>query len=291
VATLIRSARRAADAHEWALVLAAEGIPHLVEPDGAGFGVIVADDDVPRARAALDVYDGEAQAAAVPRAPVASSEVAWTVGVAAGAALLAFFVVTGPPRDGSRWFAQGAAVAGHLLGGEPWRALTALTLHVDGVHVAGNALATAALLAAVVRQLGAGLAVSLVLLAGAAGNLLSALAQDPRHAAVGFSSATFGAIGILAALRLVPGATTPASRRSRWLVPAASLLLLAMLGASPGADVLAHALGLLSGGALGLVAGVALRRPLGRRAQWALAALAVGTVAVAWRAALLGSAG
>jgi len=137
---------------------------------------------------------------------------------------------------------------------------------------------------AIVRELGPGCGLWLVLLAGAAGNLLGALARDPRHVAVGVSTATFGAIGILAALRLA-GAPRRA-RGKRWLVLAASLLLLAMLGTSPDADVLAHGLGLLCGGALGLTAGVALRRPLGPRAQWTLAALAALAVAGAWRLAL-----
>ena len=136
------------------------------------------------------------------------------------------------------------------------------------------------------RQLGPGCGLWLVLLAGAAGNLLSAAARDPRHVTVGVSTATFGAIGVLAALRLVHASGVPGARRRRWLVPAASLLLLAMLGTSPDADVQAHALGLLSGGVLGLAAGVALRRPLGPRLQWALAALAALAVADAWRLAL-----
>ena len=266
-------------------MLAAAGIPHRVAPDGAGFSLLVPADEAPRAQAALAAYDEEARsepAAASP--PGASPRVAWTVGGAVGALLLAFFIVTGPPAAGSRWFAQGAGAAGRIVDGEPWRAVTALTLHVDAVHVAGNAVATAVLLAAVVRELGPGCGLWLVLLAGAAGNLLGALARDPRHVAVGVSTATFGAIGILAALRLA-GAPRRA-RGKRWLVLAASLLLLAMLGTSPDADVLAHGLGLLCGGALGLTAGVALRRPLGPRAQWTLAALAALTVAGAWRLAL-----
>jgi len=292
VETAIRTTRRPARAEDWALVLAAAGIPHRVALDDAGLSLLVHSDDVARARAALDAYDEEARPApAAASPPGASPRVAWTVGVAVGALLLAFFAVTGPPAAGSRWFARGAGAAGRIVDGEPWRAVTALTLHVDAVHVAGNAVATAVLLAAVVRELGPGCGVALVLLAGAAGNLLGALAQDPRHVAVGVSTATFGAIGILAALRLVAAPAAARARGRRWTIPAASLLLLAMLGASPDADVLAHGLGLLCGGALGLAAGGALRRPLGPRAQGALAALAALAVAGAWRLALAGPAG
>lgn len=197
-----------------------------------------------------------------------------------------FFAWVGPPTAGSPWFERGAASAQRIMGGEPWRAVTALTLHVDAVHVAGNAVATAALLPPIVERLGAGWGLWLPLLAGTAGNLLAALVYDPRHVAVGASTATFGAIGILAALRLF--ATSPRARRrwKPWVVPVACLVLLAFLGAGRDADVLAHGLGLLSGGALGFAASSAPRRVLGPSLQWPLVALAVLAVIGCWRLAL-----
>ena len=72
------------------------------------------------------------------------------------------------------------------------------------------------------------------------------------------------------------------------MVVVASLVLLAMLGAGRGADVLAHGLGLLSGGAVGLAAGAALRRPPGPSIQWTLVALAALAVAGCWGLALAG---
>src|SRR5437763_159481 len=80
---------------------------------------------------------------------------------------------------------------------EWWRAVTALTLHVDVVHVAGNALAVAVLLPPLVQRFGAGAALWLLLLAGALGNVLAAMTHDPRHLAVGASTAAFGAVGVL----------------------------------------------------------------------------------------------
>ncbi len=164
--------------------------------------------------------------------------------------------------------------------------MTALTLHVNAAHVAGNALATAVFLPAIVQRLGPGGAVWPVLLAGTAGNMLAALVYDPRHVAVGASTATFGAIGILAALRLLPAPARAGTRRKRWPVLAASLVLAAMLGTGPGADVLAHVLGLLAGGVLGLAAGAVFRRPPGTPAQWSLVALAALAIVGCWRLAL-----
>jgi membrane associated rhomboid family serine protease len=253
--------------------------------------VRVAAADAGRAQSALAAYDEEAGGepdAAV--ADAASPRLGWTVGIVLGAGLLAFFAVTGPPAPGSRWFARGAAAAGHMLSGEPWRAVTALTLHVDMVHVAGNAVATAVLLPPLVQRLGPGVGVWLMLLAGTGANLLAAMVHDPRHVAVGASTATFGAIGGLAGLQLLPAPTVakaPARTRWRpWVVFAASLVLLGMLGTGRGADVLGHALGLLVGGLLGAAAGATCRRPLGPALQWSLVTLAGLALIGCWRLAL-----
>jgi rhomboid protease GluP len=287
----LRTAPTAVQVEDWALVLAAAGIPHRVEPDGAGWALRVPSDEAPRARAALDAYDEDTRVEPPTGVPDGSSpRVAWAVGVAVGALLLVSFALTGAPSAGSPWFEQGAASARRMLSGEPWRAVTALTLHVDAVHVAANAVATAVLLAAVVQRLGVGCGPWLVLVAGAGANALTALALDPRHVAVGASTATFGAVGILAALKLLPGWSQVKPRWKRWVVLAASLVLLSMMGTAPGADVLGHGLGLLCGGALGLAAGAALRRPPGPTVQWALAVLAALIVLGCWRLALAGAA-
>lgn len=290
--TVIRTAGTPSQAEEWALVLAAAGIPHRLEPAPAGWTLLVPTAEAARAHAALDAYDQEARsdAAAASHEP-AWRVISWTIGVAVGAFLLAFFLITGPPARGSRWFERGAASAGLMLRDEPWRAVTALTLHADAVHVAGNAVATALLLTAVVQRLGPGGGLSLTLLAGAIGNILAAMTHDASHVAVGASTATFGAIGILAGLRLF-AASHPTTTRSRpWLVLAASVVLLAMLGTGRGSDVLAHALGLVSGMALGLAAAVVRRRPLGTAAQWALVGLTFLAVVGCWRLALAGTLG
>jgi membrane associated rhomboid family serine protease len=312
------------ETNEWALVLAAEGIGVRVEAVDGGFVLLVAEGDVLQARTALDAYDDETArdvSARGPRAsdalgddrraspterelPAASLGVSWGIAIGTALLLVVFFAITGSPADGARWFERGAASAGRILGGEPWRAVTALTLHIDAVHVAGNALAVAVLLQPLVARLGPGSGLLLMLLAGATGNVLAAMVHDPRHVAVGASTATFGAIGALAALRLFPSSRQPRSRQ--WIVVVTSLVLLAMLGTARGSDVLGHSLGLVAGGALGLVAGVsrrALRRSPGstlvdagpvtwwRRGavQWTVVVAVALLVVGCWRLALAGS--
>jgi membrane associated rhomboid family serine protease len=123
-----------------------------------------------------------------------------------------------------------------------------------------------------------------LLLAGAGGNALTAAAHGTHHDSVGASTAMFGAIGILGATRVVSRGRRRAARRS-WMVVAASLALLALLGTSPGSDLLAHLFGLLLGGVLGLAAAPAMR-PLRPLVQWALAVAALAVVVGAWLRAL-----
>jgi rhomboid protease GluP len=94
------------------------------------------------------------------------------------ALLVGFFAVTGP-RGPNVWFDQGSASARLILSGEVWRTVTALTLHADLAHVLSNALACLVFVTAVAWWLGPGVGTWLVLLAGAGGNALTALAHGP----------------------------------------------------------------------------------------------------------------
>lgn len=285
----VREACTSREADEYGLVLTASGIPHQVERDDAWFTLLVFAEDAARAQAALTAYDEETRREPHVRPEEhGPSDVAWTVGIAVALLLLGFFAVTGASAAKSRWFEHGAASAGRM-GSEPWRAVTALTLHVDAVHVAGNAVATAMLLPAVAERFGPGLAGLLLVVGGAAANLLGALAHDPRHSAVGASTATFAAIGILTALRLRAPRSPVTPRRKRWTVVVAALVLLAMLSAGQNVDVLAHVLGLVTGAVLGAAAGAAIRQPPPAAVQWGSGVFAVLLLVGGWHLALAGS--
>ena len=281
--TALRTTGRLSEANEWSLVLTAAALPYRLEGANGEWRVLVEDDHLVAARAALDAYDAEREppAPVVVPAPPPPGDLAWTTGLLAGVTLLALFVVTGPGRARSEWFQRGAGSARLMWHGEPWRAVTALTLHIDGVHVLGNSVATVLLLAAVVQRVGPGVGLALFVLAGAIANLLAAAAHGGGHVAVGASTATFGALGILAALQFATPGTARGSRVRRWTVPVATLLLLLLLGTSPNADVVAHAAGLLTGAVLGLAVAW-LTRPPGPIAQLACALGAMLVVAGAW---------
>jgi membrane associated rhomboid family serine protease len=284
-AVRVTPSRRHAD--EWAVVLAAAGIPHWLRQRLDGWALIVPADDAATALEALEAYDRE-NAREDARAGVegAAARPLTIVGVVVALLLVGGFAVTGPRAARSAWFEHGSADAARIMAGEWWRTITALTLHADTPHLAGNAVAIAVLMTAVCWHLGPGVGAWLLLLAGAGGNALTAVAHRADHVSVGASTAVFAAVGILAALRIVAPTRVGAGARKWWVVVAAALALLALLGTGPEADVLAHLFGFLVGGGLGLIAALTLRREVCAPVQWLLVAAAGGAVVGAWRLAL-----
>jgi membrane associated rhomboid family serine protease len=257
------------------LVLTALGIEHQIEHDADGWEVIVGAQNAARAAAALDADDRERRPAVA--APAYARSMA---GIPVAALLWVFYLVTGPAGGEGPWSRAGSASAERILHGEPWRAVTALTLHADPAHLLANAVACAVFVTALARELGPGLAVGLVLVAGTAGNVLNAVLHGAHHASVGASTAIFGAIGILGGLQFA----RKRGQRGAWTAIAGSVALLAMLGTDEHTDVLAHLFGLVVGLPLGAVAG---RAPVPRApVQITLAATALLVVCGAWIAAL-----
>jgi rhomboid protease GluP len=258
------------------LVLESMGIAHQVEATPEGhWAILVADEDAAAAESALAAWEAENAPRAEP--PARRDYGGSRVGVAAALALAAFAVFTF--GRGSGWVEPGRADAARIVGGEWWRAATALTLHADAAHAVGNAVALGVLVTALARRLGPALAAWLALAAGVAGNVATALATSSGHISVGASTAVFGALGALSALE-APG-------RRAWLTLGAGVALLGLLGTGQRADLFAHLFGFTAG----IVEGLLLRRaapPRRSPLQPALAAAAALPLALAWARALAG---
>jgi membrane associated rhomboid family serine protease len=284
-------------ARDWALVLQSGQIWHLVHITRAGWVLLVRDEDYVRAASSIDRYEAEnrdwpprvqRERLRYPSSPIPALIFS---------ALAFFFLVTGPVAAGSHWFRRGTAVTDLLLHAEPWRAVTALTLHADSTHVLGNVISGTIFASAVQRRLGAGGGALAIVASGAAGNLANALwhhGLGQGHRSIGASTAVFGAIGLLAATQLLVDRAHASGARRGWLQVAApivgGLALLGALGASPRADLGAHLFGLIAGLVIGLVAGLVLRfRPVPRPRWWlqaAMGAVAAGVVLGAWQLAI-----
>ncbi|WP_285905209.1 rhomboid family intramembrane serine protease [Pseudodesulfovibrio pelocollis] len=303
-----------ATARQWSLVLASRHIPHRqqrLRPDqGQGYSIQVQQWFAQRAAAEIRLYLEEnspsGHALSLPDLrPVSGGEPT----VAAMALLVLFFWAYNRAYPGlglypALWLELGSADAGRILSGQWWRLFTALTLHGDGAHVLGNAVIGGVFVWLASRRLGAGFAWLLTMLSGGLGNLVNAMVLAAPHNAIGFSTATFGAAGVLAAIApfAVGGglhglglSSEPLGQRvarvlRSALVPvAAGLGLLAMLGTGENTDLGAHLFGFASGLLLGGLAGLAASRtglPTSG-ADGALYAAALALPAGAWAYAWL----
>lgn len=287
--TALRTAERRSRADEWALVLEASGLHPVAARTALGWAVFVPAAEAETARAALETWEREnPRVEPTPRNADALDPSPITHALTVAAALLALFLVTGPRRPDAIWFERGAADAVQVLGGEPWRVVTALTLHADVGHVVGNAVAGSLFLAGVFRVFGFGAGGALVLATGAFGNALNAAMRGSEHIVVGASTAVFGALGLLAGRGLARGRARGLRGRAAFVPIAAALALLAMIGTEgERVDFWAHGFGLAVGIGLGAVATALGTRSLARPVlQRGAGALTLAILVGAWVLAL-----
>jgi membrane associated rhomboid family serine protease len=290
---VVAGAPERASIDEHVFVLNALGIPYRVERAHGQLLLSVPEPHVERARAELAAYQHERRHAppreALPPVPPGALPSAGVY-----AALLALvYVLADGQAFGLPWWERGVSDAARIFAGEPWRAATALTLHMDVPHLAGN-LAFGALFGVLFAQLvGSGVAWSSGLLAGFLGNLINAWFQGSEHRSVGASTAVFGLWGCLIAYewRRRGLYRAPLVRRVAPLVLGLCLFAWQHTAVEQNTDVGAHAFGMLSGGALGCLigAGLSLRRarePWPQDVQLAAGAASLFALAAAWLLAL-----
>ncbi|HEX3915144.1 MAG TPA: rhomboid family intramembrane serine protease [Steroidobacteraceae bacterium] len=200
--------------------------------------------------------------------------------------LLLIAYCAGNQMFGADWLDLGALDAGARS--EWWRAVTALTLHLDQEHLLGNALFGAVAGAAASRLLGPGLAWASILGAASLANYTEILIAPIEHRAVGASTAVFAALGLLSGMAWRQRLSLRERLWYRWAPLIAGVCLLTLLGAGNAhVDVLGHGLGFCFGLAVGwsyIRTGIANYR--GRRGQAIAAACAVLTLCMAWFLAL-----
>jgi membrane associated rhomboid family serine protease len=174
------------------------------------------------------------------------------------------------------------ADARQIVEGGIHRCITALLLHKDWPHVINN-IAGLALFGTVAASIcGWGVGWFMILLAGATGNMVTALWYRQAHIAIGASTAVFGALGICIALNLWRHARVPKTSWRMWLPLAGGLALLSFLGSSPHSDLMAHLSGFVMGVMIGGGYGGLIRKLPGLGVQCASAVAGVALIAVSW---------
>ncbi|MEM1223223.1 MAG: rhomboid family intramembrane serine protease [Verrucomicrobiota bacterium] len=181
-----------------------------------------------------------------------------------------------------------------LASGQWWRAITALTLHADIVHLVSNLVGGMGFAFLLSRFFGASLAWLLILLSGLSGNLINAWLHYPDlHLSIGASTGVFGALGLLTGVGVWYALANAGASRSRqtpqWLLPAfGGFTLLGMLGTGGShIDVAAHISGFVCGcvfGILGAVFHLFIERL--EKGRFVLSGLSLAIVFGAWGAAL-----
>jgi rhomboid protease GluP len=272
----------------WALVLESRNIPYMVRRNEYGWELAVPTGFREAAEKELRLFEEENRnwPPAAPRENPLSENTLSTLSVLL--LLATFHNITlldlNPPVD---WLALGSADSAKLLAGQWWRAATALTLHAGWLHLLGNLTIGGVFIILLCRDLGSGLAWTLLLGSGILGNLANAFMQPVNHDSIGASTLVFAAVGILAATTMLRQRDHP--RKRRLLPIAAALGLLALLGTEgENTDLGAHFFGFLSGFGLGLAAEYIIEKygPPNRITSVSLSLLCVLTVAAAWWAAL-----
>lgn len=162
--------------------------------------------------------------------------------------------------DPQTWQSLGMLDSAKVFGQDQWhRIATALSLHSDLSHLFGNVVFGAFFLAFLARIAGVGRAFFLTIVAACCGNAASLFLHGAVYKSLGFSTALFACLGILAGFTAFG-----LSLRKKALMPvAAALALVAMLGTSgEKTDYIAHLCGLFSGMVLGLWEAFRIRHKL-----------------------------
>jgi membrane associated rhomboid family serine protease len=281
-------------AREYGLVLQAVGIPCALLQDGAEHVVAVDLDFAQRATTELREYERENRGwRTTEELPLALTH-GWLAVALWSTLLFVMFAFDRNDAFGLRWWEHGRSVATLVREGEWWRAITALTLHADIVHVASNVIFGALFLALVCELLGTGAGLLAVLASGALGNYLNAWIQGDSFSSIGASTAVFGALGLIGAHRWQRRKVVRSRGYASWIPLVASAFLLAYLGSggdhtrsAQRIDVVGHLCGFAVGAVIGAVHGrFAPREHLNKPTQLVLGFTALTVLGGAWWIAL-----
>ncbi len=301
-ATEIYRSGRIAECNERAFMLFAVGIASAIARHDGEFSLLVDSGEVSAALEHLRHYEIERLNKPPPPPPVPRLHAhAWVGSIVYTTVLIGVASALSNGIGRLDAFDVGELDAGLVQKGQWWRVWTALTLHLDGAHLAANTAAGIWFGYLASRLIGVGNSWLLVVLGAGLANWIEAYFGPSAHRSVGASTAVFTALGLLSAYSWRTRLAYPQRWALRWGPLVAGVILLSWTGTGgeslddPAAgqgsglsvDVAAHALGFGTGLLAG--AGAALRgatRMLNRVPQWLAGLLALVPVTVSWIRAL-----
>ena len=269
------------------LVLTSSSVPHRVTKNNNRWDVWVDDADYNRALSSMELYFKENRNVR-PDFSGKNIEISNDTiisGIIICIMLLLWYIQVQHAGDVKETVNRFSASAVKILDGEYYRSVTALMLHKDEVHLAGNMAGLFIFGTALCSVTGWGVGWLLVLVSGIAGNLLNAYMYESAHVSIGASTAVFGAIGILAGYQAFKSKRTPKKLRAVWVPMACGLALLGVLGSGGvDVDIMAHLFGFFCGILLGALYGLLVRNPPANIFQWLSAAGMAVIVFFLWAA-------
>lgn len=275
-------------AREYSLVLEARAIEHELLESNAIWLLTVSPSSQASALDELTRYSSERSSAPRPVSRFTAAFPGAGIGAISYSVLLLLIAYcAGAGLFGRDWYAAGVIDAGPARS-EWWRAITALTLHVDSMHLLSNLFFGALVGIAASRLLGPGVTWFAAFFAGACGNYVEMLIAPASHRALGASTAVFAALGLLAGLAWTERLTFRERNWYRWAPLIVGVCLLTLFGAGgEHVDVLGHLLGFAFGvtaGSLCAIAGMPRSRKLST--QILFGAGTVVSITLAWLLAL-----
>ena len=182
-------------AQTYAVVLSAAGIEFDFIRGSRGWNLRVDSEDHADARKAIASYLSENEDHHQKETAPPEAQQKTVAGVWVALVLLAVHIFITQTAGERMFIVRYGASAEDILTGQYYRAVTALMLHADSVHLAGNMVGIALFGTAVCSVTGWGVGWLIILLSGAAGNLLNAVFYQTDHLSIGASTAVFGAVG------------------------------------------------------------------------------------------------
>jgi membrane associated rhomboid family serine protease len=238
---------------DWSLALVSQGIAAIIKHEAAngGWHLEVSAQDGQKAFQTLRQYHQENRGWPWHNAiPLTKAHFDW--GSLAWAGLLAWMFWLGSVNPDFK--RAGIMDTSAVLAGQWWRVFTAIMLHADIAHLAGNLSIGILLFGLAMGRFGTGTGLLASFLAGAAGNLASLLLNAKPFYGLGASGMVMGALGMLSAQTLRWNGESSGSLKQRLAGVAAGIMLFALYGVAPGTDTAAH----LGGFVAGLLLGAAL---------------------------------
>lgn len=246
---------------DWGLVLASQGLEPTLEPpnEAEGWALSISFHEHQKALEAIRLYEQENRRWPWRREFI-SPGLLFDWGSLAWVVLLCLFFWAAPRMDLA---AVGVMDNLAISRGQWWRLFTAIWLHADAAHLAGNATIGFLLLGLTMARFGTGAGLLAAYLSGAMGNCIVWLLSSKVRLGLGASGMVLACLGLLAIYSAAPALRSTALRRqpsspsnpalSKQLLGgvAAAAMLFVLLGASPGTDVFTHASSFASGIALG----------------------------------------